>query len=67
MDKKQFRLYDVYDGFTDRTKIGEYDTMDQVRRACRRWDVEETDGECAFALYQLQDDGKYHRAHDWTY
>lgn len=67
MDKKQFRLYDVYDGFADRVKIGEYDTLDQVHQACRRWDVEETDGECDFALYQLQDDGKYHLVHDWTY
>ena len=48
MNKKRFRLYDIYDGPEDRTKIG--------------------DGECAFALYEWhEDDGKYHRVHDWSY
>ena len=67
MRKAKFRLYDIYDGPEARVKIGEYDTMAEVRRAARQWDVEETDFECAFALYELRDDGKYHRIHDWTY
>ena len=67
MNKKMYRLYDVYDGYSNRVKIGEYDTMDEVRRAALQWDVEETDGECAFALYQLQEDGKYHLQRDFTY
>nr|DAJ07733.1 MAG TPA: hypothetical protein [Caudoviricetes sp.] len=68
MSKKRFRLYDIYDVPDCREKIGEFDTMDEVQRAARRWDVEETDGECAFALYELhEDDGKYHRVHDWSY
>lgn len=68
MNKKRFRLYDIYDGPDARTKIGEYDSMAEVRRAARHWDVEETDGECAFALYEWREaDGKYHRVHDWSY
>lgn len=65
--KKKYRLYDIYDWPDARVKIGEYDTMAEVRRAANQWDMEETDGECAFALYELHDDGKYHRVHDWSY
>ena len=65
--KKKYRLYDIYDGYDNRTKIGEYDTMNQVKVAARVWDIEETDGECEFALYKIQEDGKYHLIQNWTY
>lgn len=63
----EFRLYDVYDGFSSRTLVGEYDTLREVKRAALHWDVEETDGECAFALFRLLDDGKYYLVRDWSY
>ena len=62
-----YRLYDVYDGFSHRILLGEYDTLREVKLAALHWDVEETDGECAFALFRLCDDGKYHRVENWSY
>ena len=68
MERKQYRLYDVLDGFSNRFKIGEFDTLTEVRKAALHWDVEETDGECEFALYRLNElDGKYHFVPVWTY
>lgn len=63
-----YRLYDVYDGFSHRTLVGQYDTLREVKRAALHWDVEETDGECEFALYRLNElDGKYYLVEDWSY
>lgn len=62
-----YRLYDVYDGFNHRTLVGEFDTLREVKRSALHWDVEETDGECAFALYRLGDDGKYYFVQNWSY
>lgn len=57
---KKYRLYDIYD-IEDREKIGEFDTMKEVRSACKQREID-TDGEWYAALYEYNaDDGKYHR------
>lgn len=62
-----YRLYDVYDGFSNRILIGEFETLREVRRAALQWGKEETDGECDLALYCRRDDGKYYLFADWSY
>lgn len=59
MNKKMYQLYDDYDGYPNRVKIGEYDTLAEVCCAAQRWD-EKTNGKCDFDIYQLHKDGEYH-------
>lgn len=59
MNKKMYRLYDDYEGYPNRVRIGEYDTLEEIRRAAQQWD-EKTNGKCDFDIYQLMKDGKYH-------
>lgn len=64
MEKKLFRLYDVYE---DRENLGEFSTITEVKRACRKRD-EETDGEWCPLLYKFdKETEKYKRFEEWSY
>lgn len=60
---KRYRLYDLYEG---KYMVGEYDTLSDAKNAAKKWDVEETDGECLLALKELVD-GHYYYVSDFRY
>lgn len=65
---REFRLYDIYDGYADRILIGEFDTMKEAKSAALHWDIEETDGECCIVLYRFcYFDNMYCFVDDWSY
>ena len=64
MEKKNFRMYDVYE---DRENLGEFSTMTEVKRACRQREIE-TDSEWMPKLYKLdKSTNEYEVFEDWSY
>lgn len=62
---KKYRLYDDYD--FSHELLGEFDTMQEVKTACKKRD-EETDGEWEPLLYKWNErTQKYHLIEDWSY
>ena len=62
---KKYRLYDIYDFCGKPELLGEYDTMSEVKRACKERDMD-TDGEWCPLLKELKAD-RYHDKDDWSY
>ena len=58
---KKYRLYDDYD--FSHELLGEFDTMQEVKAACKKRD-EETDGEWIPLLYETN---PYKIVEDWSY
>lgn len=62
--KKAYRLYDTYE---DAEFLGAFDTMEEVRRACKKRD-EETDGEWwPLLFYRANPTAKAIILENWTY
>lgn len=62
---KKYRLYDVYEW--DFELLGEFDTMQDVRRAAVQRD-KETDGECCLSVFRFyKSSGVYDCLRSWTY
>lgn len=61
---KKYRLYDDYD--FSHELLGEFDTMQEVKAACKQRH-EETDGEWEPLLYKQDKTQKYHLIEDWSY
>ncbi|MDE7219699.1 MAG: hypothetical protein K2O45_08780 [Oscillospiraceae bacterium] len=62
---KKYRLYDVYE--CEFELLGEFDTMQDVRRAAIQRD-KETDGECCLTVSRFYEIGEvYERLRGWTY
>lgn len=68
MRKKKYKLYDTYEAYNGGEKelLGTYESMDSVRRVCKRRDAD-IDGEWAPLLKELKDDNKYAVKEDWSY
>ena len=61
---KKYRLYDTYEGLE---RLGEFDTMREVRRAAAKRDAE-TDGECYLIVSRFEkSSGAYRVLQGWTY
>jgi len=64
MEKKLYRLYDVYE---DREKLGEFDTMAEVKKECKQRDID-TDSEWTPLLYKYdKETEKYKMFTEWSY
>lgn len=64
---KNYKLYDVYDGFEDRFLIERSDDKEAIAMACIAY-AEECEDDCIFALYQYnQTDAVYKLVPDWHY
>lgn len=61
---KKYRLYDDYD--FSHELLGEFDSMQEVKTACKKRD-EETDGEWEPLLYKQDETQKYYLIEDWSY
>ena len=62
---KKYRLYDDYE--FSHELLGEFDTMQEVKAACKQRH-EETDGEWEPLLYkQNETTQKYHLVEEWSY
>lgn len=67
--EKNYKVYDIHNGYEKRTKIGEYQTITEVKEAIKKWSATKKRNEFDFAVYQWVESlkGHYLMGDEWKY